>query len=362
MSEPATILIIDDEPTVRETHRALLEREGYRMCLAPDGQAGLDQVASDPPDVILLDVMMPGLDGYTVCRRLKAEPKWQPIPVILVTALDSKADIVRGLDAGADEFLSKPVNGLELRARVRSMLRIKQQYDRLAGTLELREALARMLVHDLRNPLNSIAGFSDLLLGEEELGPTAKRFAGRIHEQAGRLGRMITDLLMQAKMEAGKLILNRQPVDPGELARRSVENAKVVAESKRIRLECEAPAQMDPIGLDATLWERVVDNLLSNSIKFSPAGGSVRVEVGLQEGPAGRVLRVTVRDEGPGIPPEHRERIFDSFGIVEAKQKGITQIGLGLAFCKMVVEVHGGRIWAEPNQPAGSAFVVEVAA
>jgi CheY-like chemotaxis protein len=164
MGKKTSILVVDDEPSGFDVIEAHLFRERYDLSYASSGIKALNLIDSLEPDVILLDVMMPEMDGIEVCRHIKSDPQWQHIPIIMVTALTSKEDLARSLDAGADDFLTKPISGVELRARVRSMLRIKQQYDALEATLQLREDLSNMIVHDLRNPLTTILMSSSLLV------------------------------------------------------------------------------------------------------------------------------------------------------------------------------------------------------
>ena len=364
MKHGSTILIVDDEPSARDTLEALLFREGYKLSFAAGGQAALARLGELTPDVILLDVMMPGMDGFTACQRLKADKRWRHIPVILVTALDSKEDLVRGLDAGADEFLPKPVSGPELRARVRSMLRIKQQFDELEATLRLREDLANMIVHDLRNPLAVILVCSHMLK-KQTRSPQDLKVVEGIQTQARRLDALLNDMLTQAKMKEGKLLLNRSMVDVNQVVREVEENHSVIAQSRGVNLVVELPEEARQISLDANLFQRVLDNLISNALKFSPPESTVTVRAEYPESraaspsPESPVL-IQVLDEGPGIPEEHRDRIFDKFEIVEAKKSGIPQVGLGLAFCKMVVEAHGGRIFVDANGPEGTIFTVEI--
>ena len=155
MGQPASILVVDDQPTGFTVIQALLKPEGYDLHYVDSGQAALDYVHHQLPDMILLDVMMPGMDGIDCCRQLKLNPDWASIPVIMVTALNSQEDLARCFEAGADDFISKPVNRLELRARVKSLLRIKHQHDALKATMQLREDLSAMIVHDLRNPITT---------------------------------------------------------------------------------------------------------------------------------------------------------------------------------------------------------------
>ena len=354
-----TILLVDDMPPVLEALAALLETEGCEIRMANDGQEALAAVAERPPDLILLDVMMPGMDGFEVAQRLKSDRRWRHIPIVLVTALDSTADLVRALEAGADEFLSKPVNGLELRARVRSMLRIKRQYDELEASLRLREDLANMIAHDMRTPLTIILGTAEDLEEAQGLPPDLRASCEGLRAQAKRLNGYLVDMLLLAKMEAGQLLLNCALTDLRELAQAAETNYRRLIEGRGRRLVTDLPARPCPVNLDSRLYGRVLDNLLSNALKFSPAGGTVSLQVTEDPADAGRVW-LRVADQGPGIPAEHRQQIFEKFKIVDLKQHGLTQIGLGLAFCKLVVEAHGDRVYVEENSPQGAVFTIEI--
>jgi signal transduction histidine kinase len=366
MKNPSTILIVDDEPMAHDVMEGYLVRDGYRLLFATNGTEALTCLEQEPPDVILLDIMMPEMDGFAVCRHLKSHEHFRHIPIILVTALGSKEDLVDGIEAGADDFLTKPVNELELRARVRSLLRVKKQYDELQAALRLREDLARMIVHDMRTPLTAIMGFSDLLQVKGNLSPEDLRDVKKISTNARRLNSFLNDMLMVAKMEeAGQMILNRTMVDLNQLIRQLREDQTFVAELKQISLDFELPSESRLVSLDANLFQRVLDNLLSNAVKFSPAQSTVTVLVEyLPDSPESQPidpnLRVKILDEGPGIDQANRDRIFEKFEVVDLKRSSTPQIGLGLVFCKMVVEAHGGRIYVEENRPVGSIFSVEI--
>jgi two-component system sensor histidine kinase/response regulator len=365
-----TILIVDDEPMARQMLQALLAREGYDLALAASGPEALARLDELGPDVILLDVMMPDMDGFQVCQRLKTDERWRHIPIILVTALDTKEDLARGLDAGADEFLTKPVSPLELRARVRSMLRTKEQYDELEETLHLREDLVRMTMHDMGTFLTSITLLTELLLKRSTIAPDtiAPEYVEEIeeiHTHVQRLNSLLNDMLIVAKMEAGKLILNRSRVDMSQLVLAVERNHSVIAQTRGVDLVIDLPEESRQILLDANLFQRVLDNLIANALKFSPAGSTVTLRVEYPEAEPGSQLqeprvRIQVLDEGPGIAEAHRDRIFDKFEIVALKREGVSQFGLGLAFCKMVVKAHEGRIFVEANEPRGAVFTVEV--
>jgi two-component system, sensor histidine kinase and response regulator len=354
----ATILIVDDEPAGRDTLTALLQGQGYRLVSACCGAEALRQTGELAPDLILLDVMMPGMDGFAVCRRLKADDASRHIPIILVTALDSKEDLVAGLDAGADEFLSKPVGLFELRARVRSMLRIKRQYDDLLAAVRLREEMANMIVHDMRSPLTAILGHVEFL-SRDLVGQPSQRDLQAIADQTRGLNALATDLLLLAKVQSGKLVLHLSLVDPVDVAQSVADNHALAATARQVRVALDAATDDRLWSLDRSLFERLLDNLLSNALKFAPPGTGVTIRVRSGEvGDSG--LCVQVLDEGPGVSPEHRTRIFDQFEVISMRREGIEQVGLGLAFCRMVAEAHGGSISVSDNHPAGAIFTVDL--
>ena len=359
MAERKKILIVDDDPSARYTLEALLYSEGYDLFFAASGEEAIGKLDEIAPDTILLDVMMPGLDGFEVCRVLKSSERWQHTPIILVTALDGDVDLARGIDAGADDFLSKPARRLELQARVRSMLRIKAWYEEQEAALRMRETLSQMIVHDMRTHLSVILGLSGLLaLDVSE--PSFLQYLKTIEFHATQLNSFANDLLVQAKLEGGKLALNRSPVDVNQLVRRIEETHSVVARVHKIDLVAELPEQSRQVWLDANLFQRVLDNLVSNALKFSPPGGRVILRVAYPEGDLEPSVRIHVLDEGPGIPVEHRDRVFEKFEIIRLKSKNVPQLGLGLAFCKLAVEAHGGQISVQDNEPEGTVFTVEI--
>jgi len=289
MPPKGTVLIVDDEPFTHDIIEGFLHREGYNLVFASNGVEALNCIETIKPDVILLDVMMSGVDGLEVCRRLKADERWQPIPIILVTALTSKEDLIAGFEAGANDFIRKPVNELELRARVRSMMRIKQQYDRLETTLSLREDLAHMIVHDIRSPLSVIAGISELLQMQNNLTPANLAHIRQIQTEVRHLDSFVNDLLMVAKMEADQPVLNRSLVDIPSLARQVEQTHQIAAQSKKIKLVFDLPTTADQVWLDVNLFQRLLDNLISNALKFSPAQSTV-------------IVRAEYRQPSPELP------------------------------------------------------------
>jgi two-component system, sensor histidine kinase and response regulator len=361
-NQAASILIVDDEPNNFEVIEILLFQQGYDLNYATSGAEAIAQLQVKAPDVILLDVMMPDVDGLEVCQQIKANSDWQHIPIVMVTALQSREDLARCLGAGANDFVSKPVNGLELRARVESMVRIKQQYDALKQlllyreeSLQLREEMADMVIHDLRNPLSSIL-LGCYILQASELPDRQHQKVLQIEKAGRQLSDLIDSLLIMAKLEGGKVALNLVEVDLYTLGSETIEDFQTIATQQRVELLGKLPDAGTAVYLDAPMLRRVLDNLISNALKFSPAGSQVVLEI---DCPSKSQVRIQVKDQGRGVSEELRQSIFEKYEIGESCQ-GIVQIGLGLTFCKMVVEAHGGRIFVEPQEPKGSIFTVEI--
>lgn len=360
------LLVIDDQLDNFDVVEALLASEDYQLFYASSGTKAFSLLESMSPDLILLDVMMPEMDGLQVCSRLKADLQYQHIPVIMVTALTSKADLARCLEQGADDFISKPLDSLELRARVRSLLRIKQQHDKLKDlvalreeALTLREDMSNMIIHDLRNPLSTIilaAGIIKKNINRADKIDTILKKIEQILDSSQRLQKMIDSLLFMAKLEAGKILFNPIETDLYQLGVTIMADFELIAATHHIKLYSELPPQGQTISVDATILRRIIDNLISNALKFAPVDSKVLLS--LECLPEDRV-RVRVADTGPGIDEDKRKQIFERFEIGTLKNN-ISQIGLGLAFCKMAVEAQGGSLKISDNLPQGCIFTVEI--
>jgi signal transduction histidine kinase len=354
---------VDDTPANVRLLSGILKVAGYDVVMASSGPEALDALhAAADPDVVLLDVMMPDMDGFEACRRIRADAPF--LPVVMVTALHETPDRVQALEAGADDFLTKPVDEVEVLARVRTLVRAKRQRDRLERAYAdlrraegLRDSLTAMLVHDLRTPLTGIIGPLEMLVGDPDipLDTVQKEMLGLCRDSAYRLLGMVNDLLDVSKMESGEMTLERAEADPAALIEEAVNPITPLAFQKRVRLVRDVAPGLPVLHADADLLRRVLVNLLGNAIKFTPANGAVTVSA-RPAGDGGAVL-FAVRDTGEGIPQEAFGRIFEKFGQVEERAAGRTMsTGLGLTFCKLAVEAHGGRIGVESELGAGSTF------
>ena len=356
---PSSILVVDDEPNNFDVIETFLSQPEYQLYYADSGAQVIAALDIYQPDLILLDVMMPDLDGIEVCRQIKALSKWQSLPIIMVTALDSKSDLARCLNAGADDFISKPVNGVELRARVKAMLRIKHQYDELQGLLKMREDMVKMLVHDFRNPLSNIFLCVELLKSPKFTQEKRDRKLAEIYFSSLELQAYIDELLQISLIESGKIRLNRTEVEVNNLIQMSLGKFQHIAAQKNQSLISQfPPSPSRKVAVDVLMFQRVIDNLISNAIKFSPSQSEIFIKGDLMNSGA---VKIQVIDSGKGVPDELQEKIFEKYEIGTI-MPDIAQIGLGLAFCKMVVEAHGGEIGVRNNQPRGAIFEITLAA
>ncbi|AFY71897.1 response regulator receiver sensor signal transduction histidine kinase (plasmid) [Thalassoporum mexicanum PCC 7367] len=354
------ILVVDDEPAIFDVIEGMLAREGYELVYVNNGYEAisyLENPGKQPPDLILMDVMMPKMNGLETCKRVKANAAWRHIPIIMLTALNSKEDLAHCIEAGADDFIGKPISSIELRSRARSMLRIKQQYDALESTMRQKEDVTNMVVHDLRNPLSNIFLAIDIL-NRTDLSENQKNKIDRILSAAERLNSLVDDILFIAKQEANKLVLQKEEVNLSDMVMQALTDFEEIARSKNLTITTKFPEQKVNSLLDIKLIRRTIDNLLANAIKFSFNDSQILVQVEGQDTPELKT-RVCVADNGMGVDLRSIEKIFEKYEVGEDDNK-MSQFGLGLAFCKMVVEAHGGKIQVDRNKPQGAVFTLEI--
>ena len=364
------ILVADDVPANVELLFDQLQVLGFRAIAATDGPSALEACFGHRPDLCILDVSMPAGDlgcddrstGFEVCRRIKRDPRTARIPVIFVTALNDTTDRVKAIEAGGDDFLTKPHNRLVLGARVRSLLKLKAATDALEESArkmkeleKLRDDLMKMIVHDLKSPLTSVLATIEMLMDGDfgELTGQQKKALGDSESKAEDLLALIEDLLEVRRIEETSLTLHLDPLAPGALL------TEVVHEWQHRFQQDSATASVDvaddtPVfHADKPLIKRVIGNLIQNALTHSAHAVTLHLSVRKN----GDGVLFTVADNGPGIPPEYHELIFRKFEQVRTPNvPRVRSSGLGLAFCKLVVESHAGRIWVQSEEGRGSAF------
>jgi two-component system sensor histidine kinase/response regulator len=360
--ESPLILVVDDEPSNVDVLCDLLEALDYRTVGAGSGDAALALARDREPDLVLLDIMMPGMDGLEVCRRLKADAATASIPVVFVTALSDAEDRARGIEAGGDDFLTKPFSRPVLVARIRSLLRLKaaqdqlaESYRRLRALESLKDDLTRMVVHDLKSPLTGMLGSLEMVL-DGDAGPLTAdqlRLLGDASERGGDLLRMVDNLLDLSRLEESQVRLQLRELDAGRLLREVGGAWTVRAEREGARLAAEAAAGLT-VRADEGMVRRVLGNLIGNALRHGGPGVSIRLSAVAAEGG----VKFTVADDGVGIAEADHEAIFRKYGRREDADGGAPAggSGLGLTFCKLAVEAHGGRIWVQSRAGEGAAF------
>jgi signal transduction histidine kinase len=360
------ILVVDDNAQNRALAQATLEDEGYEVLLATGGEEGIRLVEAERPDCVLLDVRMPGMDGFAVCARIRALPEARDTPVVFLTALRDVDTFDQALRAGGDDFLTKPVRPTELVLRIQAALKLRRMNAELRETFDLvrrqrddlmrlglqKERLSSFVVHDLKNPVNSLDLHAQLLLRQADLPPRARDSVLHIRSEARSLLRLILNLLDISKSEEGRLSVRLAPVAFEALTAEVIEEFAMRAQDGRVTLVRDL--QVESVVADDDLLRRVIENLVDNALRHAPPGSSVTISTGRHED----AIDIRVTDRGRGIPPQQRDEIFDRF--VQGSTEEIltrTGRGLGLAFCRHAVQAHGGRIWVEDADPGAVCCV-----
>jgi signal transduction histidine kinase len=367
-----TIFIVEDEEKNIRLLEGMLYNEDYQTATALDGQEALRSIGDIKPDLILLDVMMPGIDGFEVCRRLKAGASTKMIPIVMVTALRDRTHRIKAIEAGADDFLSKPVDRTELLIRIKSLLRIKAYHDelfiryreiaekneKLLRLEKTKEGLIQMIVHDLRSPLTALIGYIELiLLDKSNFSQSQLDSLEKSLQSCLELRDMIQALLDINRMEEGKLTLEKKSTDLVKLIHGIIGQFDLRAKKNMVSLSFKRSKELPLLPVDPALIKRVIANLLANAIRHTPSGG--RIEISLNPCQHNGSLHLSVCDTGEGLAPEYHQKIFEKFEQVRLKKAGVAvgASGLGLAFCKMAVEAHDGNIWMESDgEDQGSTF------
>lgn len=417
MTEQTSVLIAEDGAVQAALLRKLLESAGYKVQVARNGLEALALLDQSLPDVVISDIDMPEMDGYQLCRAIKSEPRSQHIPVILLTNLSDPHNVIQGLQAGADNYVTKPFDGPKLLARVESLrlspslykepkqanplevhlagrkfsieagreqilnlllstfegavwqnqqlrkandelqLMHREMEDKnraLAAAIELQNRFLGMAAHDMRNPLTVTLGYSKILLEGMggQLAPPQQKFVASIHRSAENLLRLVNELLDLSEIESGNLQLHMAQTDLHQLVTQVVELNSFLAENKLIKITSDLQS-VPSLLLDAGKVEQVLNNLLTNAVKFSHPNTTVRVVLKVEnEG-----ITLSVIDQGLGIPKAEQAALFDPFQKTSVRgTAGEKSTGLGLAIVKRILEGHGATIDVDSEPGRGSEF------
>jgi two-component system, sensor histidine kinase and response regulator len=351
------ILVVDDEPVSLKMLSALLGKASYQLLFQNRGEDVVKICGLRKPDLILLDLVMEGIDGFEVCRRLKADPYCVNIPVIIVSATDTQEQKIKAFQLGAIDFITKPYNQQEVLARVGTQMnlraaqrQVERQYEELRRLEKMREEMVQMTIHDLRSPLHNIM-ITLKLMGEREGDDEFNELHRLASASAKAAANLTATFLDISRIESGRMPLLRQCCSPRELIDLAINELHIQFQIRGVRV-ISTPAAGREIECDRDLIGRVLINLLGNALKFSEPGKEVHVSSHDAEG--GHLF--IVRDEGPGIAEEAQKRIFQTYIQTEEGSQKPHSHGIGLAFCRLAMELHGGRIWVESHPGAGAAF------
>lgn len=356
--KPARILVVDDQPANLQIIGTVLGTLGHEIVPASDGETALRRIAVRRPDLILLDLLMPVMDGFEVCRQIKANSQWRDIPIIFLSAADDKELIVRALNAGAIDFITKPFSHAELLCRVRTQLTLKATRDRLAQIAEDKDELIGILAHDLKNSLGGMNMSAQLLHGQVGHYPDvrlAKLSENLLNTSAQSLA-FVKEYLANAASDQA-FVPKLDQVHLVDEASRVTARYQEAAARKHLEILTDFTEEDSTVLADCSALDQVLENLMSNALKFSPPGKSIFVAVR----PAGGWMECVVRDEGPGFTEGDRAKMFRRYGRLSARPTGgEPSTGLGLSIVRKLVQLMNGELSCESQEGCGAAFTVRL--
>jgi two-component system, sensor histidine kinase and response regulator len=354
----ARILVVDDQPANIQIVGAALGKLGCEIIPASDGPTALKRVALRMPDLILLDLLMPGMNGYEVCLQLKLNPEWKEIPVIFLSAADDKDMIVRALDSGGVDYVTKPFNQAELISRVRTQLALKAARDQLRQLAEDKDELLGILAHDLKNYLGGINMSAELMSRQIERFKDerlAQLSDNMIRSSASAMA-FVKEFLANSATDHG-FTLKPITADLKEIATDAIGQYQEAARRKKIKIQTDFPAEAIFVLADIFALDQISDNLISNALKFSPPDKSIFISIR----PVNHRAECVVRDEGPGFTPEDKTKMFRRYGRLSARPTGgEPSTGLGLSIVRKLVLGMGGELSCENVPGGGAAFTIRL--
>ncbi len=357
------VLIVEDDLLQRELLSQVVRTYGCEAIAAEEGAEALAMVRQDEPDVVLTDVVMPGMSGLELCRAIKDDISIAHIPVIIVTSLSEKQHMLEGIEAGADEFLTKPIDPQEVGLRIGNAISAKRlfedlrkNYCRLKELEQARDSLTHMMVHDMRSILMGISGNAELLKmrTQDRLRPDEVRFLENILTNISSMVEMVGTVLDVSRMENGKMPINITRTDIRDVVNKAIDLLGV--RHCNVAMKVELPDTPAYAECDPDVICRVLTNLIANALKFTR--GLEYPEISIFVVHDKDTVRVSVSDNGPGIPAEEHRTIFQKYGqgVTAMDRGGRHSSGMGLYFCMLAIEAHGGTIGVESSPGQGATF------
>ncbi len=362
---PPSVLVVDDVSENLQVVGNLLKNHAYDVRLAVTGEQAIQSVRYDPPDLVLLDISMPGIDGFEVCRRLKAESESRDIPVIFLTAAHVTQDQMRkGFEAGAVDYIAKPVDDPVLLARVRTHVSLRRSKDQLqvqnrslAEANDAKNKLFSIMGHDLKNVFSGLNTLIDLMLKDFDGIERSEKlhYLTEMRKASHQTLTILDDIVQWSRLERGMIVPNFRNINIGSVVDDALDLVRPRAEQKSVSIEFHK-ADAPTLETDGEMLHAVLRNLLTNALKFTHRGGSVTVDIRADSAS----VRISVRDTGIGISAAKMEHLFQYADVAEMGTDGESGTGLGLMICREMLEALGGKIWAESEEGKGSTFHVTI--
>lgn len=362
------ILIVDDVKANVMLLKALVKKNDFQIIEAFDGKQALEMFEAHKPDLILLDIMMPILDGYQVLEKIRTGSINTDVSIILITALDNKEEVVKGFSAGANDYISKPFNNKELEARIRhqiSLIAAKQEIDQktkdLISAIKNRDKLYSVIAHDLRSPLSSVKMILNLLVSELKncgISNDLYELLDESNRTTENLFILLDNLLKWTKNQIGKLHLTIQKIDIVGITHGLIDLYSLMTQGKNIKINVISDTESIEITSDTDIFKTIIRNLMSNAIKFSYSGSKINIYIKEKE----NSVEICVEDFGCGISPERQALILadKEIGYTSYGTNNEEGSGLGLNLCKEFTEKLGGKIWFESELNKGSKFYISL--
>ena len=362
-SVPSKILIVDDDVDARELLRIYLQDAGYETIEAQNGEQAVELAASAQPDLVLMDAMLPRMNGFEAARQIKQQSSGEFLPIIMATALRDQSSKLLGYRVGADDFLSHPVDRIELGVRVAALLALRERHqsltkrnEELAELQRFRDEMSSTVVHDLKNPLavilaNLAYAIEELRQAGQVVDPDVPQALVESQEAGRRLLRLLTNLADTARIESNRLEALAQATPVGRILMQIAAQRRVISSTREIKIEVRVPVEVEAT-IDVDLVTRAIENVVDNALRYTPTGGTIA----LIATRVGEEVELAIGNDGPPIPVEARHAIFEKYGQA-GRHSGRMNLGLGLYFCRLAAEAHGGTLELRQTPELPTLFV-----